>query len=527
MIQPQTQTREYWVSNFIATESDIENLYNHFLEVENPQTIGQLAQAIIVHRVTAERQDIERRMEGRTVYQPHQSYTKGDQLVFSALKFAPGTVKTVRQGYNPEHGAFKVIGVQIDKKVREFAAELTAEHPLSLNAGSLLEQIKNVDAEELYKLYGDVIEKQIIKALENHPEFIRLGNEWFVKPLLADISIGHLHLAEAALDVHTGGPLSVNEILVHLELGKEIPPAVQAFSLNHAMLQDDRFDEVAPKGDVAWYLQRLEPDGVKTVPERLIYKPVHYDRALISPQLRLLERELDDEWSDIDLPLMSHLVTLSLTFPHRWAGTLPLSVTTRPLFPVGRSPHQLITLIDAETNEELDGWIVQEHRYIYGLKEWYDKNEIPVGGFISLRPGEKPGTLMLDYDRRRKKKEYVRLANVDNNNRLVFEHEQRSIGCRFDDLMIVGTDFVAAVDGAWQRAGKNQRSLVSILAEVVPALASLAAQNSVHAKTIYSAVNMLKRVPPGPIFAELVRHPAFRAVGDHYWQFDPTRWRDK
>jgi hypothetical protein len=50
-------------------------------------------------------------------------------------------------------------------------------------------------------------------------------------------------------------------------------------------------------------------------------------------------------------------------------------------------------------------------------------------------------------------------------------------------------------------------------------------QNTVHAKTLYSAINMLRRVPPGPLFAELVRYPAFQPVGDHYWRFESSRWQ--
>jgi hypothetical protein len=91
--------------------------------------------------------------------------------------------------------------------------------------------------------------------------------------------------------------------------------------------------------------------------------------------------------------------------------------------------------------------------------------------------------------------------------------------------MIVGTDYVAAVDALWRRGQSNQRQLTSMLATVVPELAAMNPQNTVHAKTIYSAVQLLRRTPPGPVFAELVRHPAFRAMGDHYWQFDSSRWQ--
>lgn len=63
-------------------------------------------------------------------------------------------------------------------------------------------------------------------------------------------------------------------------------------------------------------------------------------------------------------------------------------------------------------------------------------------------------------------------------------------------------------------------SVATLLGEVFPSLAGLTPQNTVHAKTLYSAVNMLRRVPPGPIFAELMRNPAFKPVGDHYWQYE-------
>jgi hypothetical protein len=42
----------------------------------------------------------------------------------------------------------------------------------------------------------------------------------------------------------------------------------------------------------------------------------------------------------------------------------------------------------------------------------------------------------------------------------------------------------------------------------------------VHAKTIYSAVNVLRRVAPGPVFALLSTEPCFVAMGGGYWTFD-------
>jgi hypothetical protein len=114
------------------------------------------------------------------------------------------------------------------------------------------------------------------------------------------------------------------------------------------------------------------------------------------------------------------------------------------------------------------------------------------------------------------------LATVTDN-RIQFELKRRSIGCGYDDLLIVGSDVVAAIDALWRRAESRERTVASLLIELFPALAPLTPQETVHAKTLYSAMNMLRRMPPGPIFAELVSNPAFQNVGDHYWIYDPSR----
>jgi hypothetical protein len=169
-------------------------------------------------------------------------------------------------------------------------------------------------------------------------------------------------------------------------------------------------------------------------------------------------------------------------------------------------------------------WVAKDGRYVAGLGEWYAENEIPVGGFLSIKEGAEPGEYLIDYDRRRPQREWIRLASVENG-RIQFELHRRSIGCGFDDLMILGTDAVTAMDSLFDRVKEQQRTVSSLLVELFQALAPLSPQNTVHAKTLYSAINIMRRVPPGPLFAELVRHPAFEAVGDHYWQFNSSRWQ--
>jgi hypothetical protein len=522
VIQSQTQSQSYWQNRFELTDADVEQIYNHLLEVERPQSADELASVVIEHRVAQEKQEIKRRLDGRVVYQPANHYEEGDELVFPALGFAYGTVVGTRPGANPEAGSFTVIRVEVDGKEREFAADLEYEHALNRNNGSIFDALEMIEAEELTDLYGDLVTGRIAAGLEERDAFVRLGNHWFLKALLTEVNVGHLNLAEAVLDMFGGGPLPPEEILPHLDLGDDAPASTQAFSLNYALLQDNRFDEVAPPGKVGWYLRRMEPPAVREVPGRLVYNPMPYDRNALTPELRLLERELDDEWSDLEPVKTAHPVLLSLTYPHRWAGTLPLSARTSVLFPTGRAARQRIVFVEEESQEEIVGWVVKEHRYVYGLEAWYQQNEIPIGGFISLRPGPEPGVILLDYDRRRGQREWVRLATVDEN-RIQFTLERRTISCGYDELLIVGTDYVAAIDALWRRADTNNRSVESLLRELFPELAGLTPQQTVHAKTLYSAINMLRRMPPGPLFAELVTNRAFVSVGDHYWQYEPAR----
>ena len=63
MIQPLTQNPDYWGSEFNITDSDIEQIYNHFLEVEKPQTIEQISYHIFTHRLAEEKTRIERLLQ--------------------------------------------------------------------------------------------------------------------------------------------------------------------------------------------------------------------------------------------------------------------------------------------------------------------------------------------------------------------------------------------------------------------------------------------------------------------------------
>ena len=128
------------------------------------------------------------------------------------------------------------------------------------NGGALTEQIAG-DAEVIQAAHGATVAARIAASLAKRDDFISIGQEWFVKSLMSDVNIGHLHLTEAILDMSDGGPLTTAEILPQLDLDPGIDPGVQEFSLTYHLLRDGRFDDVAGEGSAHWFLRRMEPDS--------------------------------------------------------------------------------------------------------------------------------------------------------------------------------------------------------------------------------------------------------------------------
>src|SRR5690348_15849974 len=95
-----------------------------------------------------------------------------------------------------------------------------------------------------------------------------------------------------------GEPVPTAGLLKPVALPEGLNPKLAEFSLNLALQEDERFDEVGPAGEVLWSLRRLEPIEVRDVPLYLRYTPIEYDRAALTPQMLDLEAQLDDELSE-------------------------------------------------------------------------------------------------------------------------------------------------------------------------------------------------------------------------------------
>jgi hypothetical protein len=518
----------YW-AEFDVDDGDLDVIYNLLLEREVPLPSTEMAKAVIEHRLERLEQEAEETKESEyPTYLPKEKYSQGDTLVFPLFNNSLGVVKAVRAGNNPDLGKFDVIDVELKDtgEQLEFAAQLE-DHILNRPPEPVKMQEALDNAEAVMARFGDLIARRLEERLARNEDIVRIAGRWFPKSLLAEIHEGHLNLAEAILDVAQGGPLPTSELLEHLELPADLDPLLAEFSLDYAFQEDERFDEVGPAGQVLWFLRRLEPDKARITPRRLEYAPQRYDRSVLTDELVHLERKLDDELSDVaasDQPLEQ--ATISILFPHWRSGTLPLSNKLQQFFPTAyEAPRIRFILVDGHSGDTFPGWVVRERRYVCGLADWYARYEIPAGGYVTIRHGEQPGQVVVRAQDRRRRNDWMRTVAIYDGDQIGFTMLKQPVGAAYDDLMVVGLVDAEALDEAWLKSEQRRLPFDRLVAYVFRELAKLNPQSAVHAQSLYSGLNVFRRVPPGPVFAELVTRPYYSHVGDSYWRFEDTAWR--
>jgi hypothetical protein len=512
-------TTEYW-TNIQITPQDIEFLHTYLFEHEVPLTAHELVSVFVNERVRFEKHALQqRRQAGGKTYLPKDSFQPGDDLIFPALDWKHGKVSAVRSGVNPEIGTFDVLTVDMDGGSERFFASNLAVH--TLNEQSAAVEEKEFDVDAIVQEYGSLLEKKIEAAFQADEEIVRIAGRWFPRALLIDVNVGHLNLAEAVLDMSGGEPLPTSALLKDVSLPEGVNPRLAEFSLNYALQDDDRFDEVGPAGQVLWSLRRLQPAEVRDIPMYLQYSPIEHDRSVLTPQMLDLDARLDDELSDFNSTANKEVkeVTISLIFPHLRAGTLPLSTRVRPLFPTAyESPRVRFTLVDGRTKQKMPGWVVRECGYVFGLREWYKSSDLMPGSLVRIQRGENPGEVIIEAKPYRAK-DWVRTVIVGADGGLVFAMLKQSISAEFNDRMAFAISSADAVEQLWLQ---NKRPFEKLIADMIREMSKLTPQGHVHAQELYSAVNIVRRVPPAPLFAMLASRPEFVHVGDLHFRLGET-----
>ncbi|MBU4225895.1 MAG: hypothetical protein KKC71_08755 [Chloroflexi bacterium] len=511
---PITIPLDYWKS-ITVSKQDLELIINYLFENETPLTEKELLPVLVAARIAAERASLLKKQQGDgKIYLPKEHYQPSEKLVFPSLDWRSGKVVTVRSGLNPEVGEFEVVEVEFgDGSKHSFAANL-ADHKLNQPMEASL------DVDKVLSTYGAELEIKFAAALKGDEGLVQIAGRWFPRALLVDVNVGNLNLAEAVLDEANGKPLPTPALLEQVELPENVNPKLIEFSMNYAIQEDERFDEVGPAGEVLWYLHRLEPEDVRQTPVQLRYSPVEYDRSVLTAEMLELEAELNDELSDLaSPPEQVEEVVVSLTYPHWRAGTLPVSARVRTLFPTAyESPRVRFTLVDGQTKEAMPAWVVRQNRYVYGLSEWYRKYNLIPGSLIVVRKGKIRGQVIVQARTRRPTKEWVRTVLVGRDGGIVFAMLKQNIAADYNERMIVVVPDVDAVDRAWAQVARQQPPLEVMVMNIMRDLTRLNLQGHVHAQELYSAINIIRRCPPGPLLVMLVTQPGFTHVGDMHFR---------
>jgi hypothetical protein len=521
------QTQAFWQGEFVLTDEDMAFIEELFLDRHRPLSLSELSQSLIDHYYGREESLMRRQLSRGRVYRPNASFEVGEKLVFPHLDFALGTVVGEREGNNPEYGEFRVIAVELDEEAdgdegetHEFAAELDEPHKLSFEGEADTAALLNVSPAELVQRYGDTVEEKLAVFLGSDPDFLAFRSRWLPKGMAPEIHVGLLNITEAML-VMEEAPLRPDQLLSELDLPKEIPLEIKTFALNCQTARDERFVDVGDDEQVLWALRRWLPQTAITPPAHLVYEPVTYDRTLLDVTHLQIERELDDETSRLVAPptaASAQEITLILTYPHWRYGTLPLTQRTRPFFPKGlRGQRTQFTFVDRVGDTEFPGWVVHEHNYVFGLEEWYAANEVPAGSYLKLERTGEPGRVSLDLIPRRMQREWTRMVAMDQGGELFFSMQKRPIACEYDELCLIDEPDREVGDALRVREQELERPLREVVRDVYLELAKLNPSVTVHGKTLYTAVNVLRRCPPGLVFATLFGVRGFITTGDGYW----------
>ena len=524
-MQRKTQTNQFWQQQFKLSSKDIEAIYQQIFEQNSPVHIDNIALNLVTRLVNEEEVQTRRELQDGRLYQPSASCPVGDKLIFPALDFATGKVISTRTGQHPDYGSFTVVTVDFGgDRLRDFVADFQAEHRPHRRTGQRFSAGEGVHTpEELYALYGSSIRSKIQTALDESPDFAKFHDQYLLVDLLPEFNEGLYNIADAAIDINQG-PLSVNALIEQMGTPQHKINDVLRFSVNYRLDSDERFEDVGPSGEVSWYLERMAPPEAYYPPRRLQNRNPEYDPSIFNDDLLDLLSEIDDELTHPDDVEVSEegpkRATIVLNYPHWRVGTLPLTPKSLPFFPKSNYNPVRFEFVDGRTGEKFPGWTVYAHKYVFGLDRWYSKNKLPVGAFITVRPGKEPLQVIVEFDPSRSR-DWVRLVSVSGN-KLTFTMNPSPVGCTYDELMIIGDHTPDNTDKAWLGAEERDLSVYDILCNVFPELSKLNPQSTVHAKTLYSAVNLLRRTPPGIVFQELVKHPAFIHIDHGYWTYDPS-----
>ena len=510
---------DYW-ENLVFGKADFDFIFNLLLEREVPLSTSDLVNEFIPYKISSE---IERlKMENAQlgeVYLPKNDYSPSDMVVFPSFDMKKGKVTSKRDGFNPDFEPFKVIEVVFDNGDKKLFACDLQNHPQNLVLEAEINN-PNFDSDFVKATFGTALIAELENVLLDNDDLVRIAGSWFPRALLVDVNAGHLNLAEAVLEEANGGPLDAITLMQQVELSADVHHKLLEFSFDLALQEDNRFDEVGPSGKTLWFLHAMEPDDVKNIPIYLDYQQKSDITDNIKQFLQMFEGNLYDELDSWDLSDNEQVeAKISLIFPHWRSGTLPLSNTLSKMFPTAyEAPRVRFTFIDEDEGSSFPGWVVRPNKYVYGLKEWYEKKQLIPGNYVNIRKGKKEGEIHVRVEKSRQNREWLKTILVGTDHGIVFAMLKHPINASFNERMAIAIPDIASVDELWTDRVYSKEPVEKTILRIMRELSKLNPQGQVHAQELYSAVNIIRRCPPSVVMTYLTETKNVSHLGDLYFR---------
>ena len=531
-------TEEYWRS-FALSDEELEHLHDLILGRGIPQMTTALVYEVVERccQAQAETAKAEAVRQQVVPYDPRETFQEGQRLLFARFGIA-----RVTETWPENHSYF---GEYLAMRVRNKATGRISVFVAGIQRGfenfdppKLVEEAEGwaigkptpyVTPGEVVEQFGDYARRKLTNRLGEDERFVNFGQEWFLTGLLESISRQELTLAEKRIRP-ASEPLKLADLASLPDKPQTVEAFVQHFSWNYALENDTRFDNVGTADMPLWFLRELEPPEVITKPERLAIPVVQYTREYeyIHEELVQVAKDLDDETEEKSPPPAEFTQTREpvrfvLNFSHLTAGSVPLTNRIRQAFPRPAGPRSRVTFVDARSGARLAGWVMHEERYAWGLKEWYDTYGIRAGNYVILQATETPTEIRVDFDELSQPRvERVRVAIRGKDGSWRFEWQEREVRYRYDPLMFIAETRFEELESLDWEAEQVGKPIFEVMCDLFPALAEVEG-DEVHAKTLYQAVNLVRRCAPGTVFCQLSQRVCFASAGDGYWTYNPDR----
>jgi hypothetical protein len=517
----------YWRERFQVTKDDIDSIRRLIEQENSPRNIDNLIYCLVLHRCGLSLKDdplinlVAELPIDVDIYQPLNDYNLG-QLIFFANPGINQKGRVVGKcpcSVAPKDFPKKLIEVHFEgqHRTRSFVCDLDHRDPL-VKTVVVCEGLtsQGAFAAAIQGRFGKFIKDKLVLALKCDPRFTYFGDEWFLAQLTSQeveelVEKAGEQLARACT------PLEAADILDAV-LAQEVPKtSTTVFEVNRAIEQTGKFRKVGKRDKARWVPDTAIWPPPPGKPKQMRIPPVRSEIQMGTRQLpRDLQQMLDTIEDELQEPVEAYRrisqVEFAITASHRLYGTLPLTRRTRGIFPPGDADAP-VTFIDARSDEHIPGGFSPQDRYAWGLAEWYDNYGIPAGGKIRLERTDVEGEIKIDYVLADKGVEtcWFRKVSYDQStDKLSAVTIKRTYWCEVDkDLLMHGVIF----EDPHAMQKEATKSIFDLMCQVFPVLAEQG--ESVHCKTLFNCVNLVRRCSPYTVFAELSSRPCFRC--------DPSR----